>query len=830
MSRLIQLIQHKKYKIKLFYKIFIITLLFLITFSYVFIKNIQSELPPVAVLKDIQLQTPLRIFSSDNKLMAEYGEKRRIPVELNEIPLSLINAVIATEDNRFYEHSGVDYYGLARAAVKLILTGEKSQGGSTITMQVARSFFLTRKKTYSRKINEIFLAFKIEEKLSKEEILSLYLNKIFLGHRSYGVAAAAYTYYGKKLSDLTLSESAMIAGLPKAPSAINPLSNPNAALKRRNLVLSRMLKYNYITKEQYIEAINSPITASRHEVTVELHAPYVTEMVRHALVKRWGEDIYTAGLQVYTTIDSKSQNIANQSVIKSIIKYEQRHGYDGPEDNWGEITQENLNLWPDKLKSLKNYNNLEAAIVVDINNTSQIITVLTENKQFININWDGLSWAQQKKPNSNLLDKKPEVPSDILSLGDVIRIWQNPEDKNYMLSQTPRVEAALVSIDPKTGKLLALTGGFDYNKSKFNRVTQAFRQAGSGLKPFIYSAALEKGYTPASIFNDSPIVINDPEQEALWRPQNSSKQFYGPTSLRTALIKSRNLVSIRLLQAIGIDYAHDFIQRFGFKKNQLPKTLSLALGTASVTPLQLATAYSSFANGGYIIKPNLINKITNGNNEILFELQLQSTDEIMKEDYLTTEEENNFEYFEEQQNNDKPLTQIISPQNAYLINNILMDAIKRGTGRKALALNRNDLAGKTGTSSDNLDAWYCGFNPNMVTITWMGYDTPKSIFEYAATTSLPMWIDYMGQALSGKPEEYLPMPNGLVSVRIDPKTGLLANNKYNTNKNSIFEIFKYGTEPTEVSSANLEQEQEQDQKQDMNILSEKSELSEEYLF
>lgn len=777
--------------------------------GYIIVKDIQSQLPPVTVLKDIQLETPLRIFSSDNKLMAEFGERRRIPVEIKDIPKNLINAVIATEDSRFYEHSGVDIVGLSRAAIQLVLKGSKSQGGSTITMQVARNFFLTRKKTYSRKLNEILLAIKIEQELTKEEILSLYMNKIFLGHRSYGVAAAAKTYYGKDLNQLTLAESAMLAGLPKAPSAINPLSNPEAALNRRNHVLSRMLYYGFISDSQYIEAINQPLTASKHEVRVELHAPYVTEMVRHALIKRWGEEIYTAGLQIHTTIDSRLQEHANEATKTAIIEYEQRHGYKGPEDNWGQPSKEILREWVQKLSDITKISDLEAAVVLSVENKStdeveeqeltnsynkyfsnentipkrtNSINVLTSNGEFINIDWDGLSWARKKAPKSSNLGRKPEFASEVVQPGDVIKIWKNPNSNKWTLGQTPSIEGALVSINPKNGKILALTGGYDFNKSKFNRITQAYRQAGSSLKPFIYSAALERDFTPASIFNDAPIVIDDPEQEALWRPQNSSKKFYGPTRLRTALVKSRNLVSIRLLQAIGIDYTHEFLQKFGFKPEQIPGTLSLALGTASVTPLQLAQGYSTFANGGYGINPILIKKITNGSEQVLYELP---------EDSINNNTDNDFEYYETQ-NNLSNYKQIIPPQNAYLINNMLLDAIKNGTGRKALVLKRGDIAGKTGTSSDSFDAWYCGYNPNLVAITWMGFDQPKTISEYAATTALPMWINFMSKALEGQPEEYLPMPNGLVSVRIDPSSGLLADSKQ---KNSMFEIFVAGTEP-----------------------------------
>ncbi len=786
--------KNKFSKIKYFIKLLVLSLLFIGALTYIIVVDIQSQLPTVSKLKDIQFVTPLRIFSADGKLMAEFGEKRREPVELKEVPKNLINAVIATEDNRFFEHSGVDLIGLSRAAVQLALSGNKSQGGSTITMQVARNFFLNRKKTYSRKLNEILLAVKIEKELTKEEILYLYMNKIFLGNRAYGVAAAAKTYYGKELHELTLAECAMIAGLPKAPSAINPLANPDAAIKRRNHVLARMLHYGYITEKEYEAAANSHDYAKKHEVSVELHAPYVNEMVRHALIKRWGEDIYSAGLQIYTTIDSRLQNYANQATRTAVNKYEQRHGFSGAIANWGRPTSEILSTWLKTLNETPKIGNLEAAVVLNVHDQENSfdsellstnskfnnnINVLIKTGEIINIDWDGLAWAANPSKNTT-------KASEIVKPGDEVKIWKNSKTNKWMLGQMPSVESALVSMNPNNGQILALTGGYDFNKSKFNRVTQAFRQAGSSLKPFIYSAALEKGYTAASIFNDAPIVIDDPEQEALWRPENSNKKFYGPTTLRTALTQSRNLVSIRLLQAIGINYTHDFLQRFGFKSDQIPNSLSLALGTASVTPLQLAQAYSSFANGGYAINPVLIKKITNGNDQVLYELEEENTTDNISE--------TDFEYYEKQKN----LTdykQIIPPQNAYLINNMLMDAIKHGTGRKALSLNRNDIAGKTGTSSDNVDAWYCGFNRNMVTITWMGFDQPKSIHEYAASTALPMWIDFMKNALDGTPEEFLPMPNGLISVRINPNDGTLADSKQ---EDSVFELFIAGSEPKQT--------------------------------
>ena len=631
---------------------------------------LESQLPPVEVLKDIQMQVPLRIYSSDQKLIAEFGEKRRIPIELNEVPKYLIDALLVTEDSRFYSHNGVDITGLMRAIVALIATGDKAQGGSTITMQVARNFFLSRKKTYLRKINEILLALKIERALTKEQILTLYLNKIYLGYRAYGVAAAAQVYYGKKVENLTLDEAAIIAGLPKAPSAINPLKNPKAAEKRRNHVLNRMYTNGLITPAVYEENIKKPIDATYHGPKVELKAPYIAEMVRSILSEYLPDDLYTAGYDVYTTVDSKLQKAANQITKNAIEQYIQRH----------------------------------------------------------------------------------------------------PENNN----KNETIEAAIVSLNPKNGDILALTGGYDFYESKFNRAVQAKRLVGSTIKPFIYSAGLNKGYTAASIFNDAPIVIEQSGMQENWRPNNSSKKFYGPTRLRVALTSSRNLVSIRLLQAMGINYAHSYLSRFNFPPELIPKSLSMSLGTVSVTPLQLAESYASFANGGFKIQSNLINTIVlSSNDKVIFKSS------PLTSCYLCSDSEK-----QEVEKNLAP--QIIEPQNAYLIYDMLKDTIKNGTGRRAKVLHRDDIAGKTGSTNDYFDAWFAGFNPELVTITWMGFDNPKSIKEYAATTALPMWINFMKIALQDIPETYLPEPPGIIIAKIDPETGLLARG---SQKNAIFEKF-----------------------------------------
>jgi penicillin-binding protein 1A len=653
----------------------------------VVIGSLESKLPTVAVLKDIRLQVPLRIYSYDRKLIAEYGDKRCTPISLAKVPQDLINAVVATEDHRFFQHPGVDIHGLIRAAISLILTGEKDQGGSTITMQVARNFFLTRKKTYLRKINEILLALKIEKELNKHEILELYLNKIYFGKHAYGIAAAAEVYYGVHVEQLSLAQMAMLAGLPQAPSTINPINSPLAALKRRSIVLDNMLAHKYINEQQYVAANAEPIETVYHGKALELDAPYIAEMVRQELVDRFGEEIYDRGYEVVTTIDSNMQIAANAALARALLEYDQRHN---------------------------------------------------DKKNLINEEED---------------EENPEVDANSLS--------KTPE-----AIHAPEIEGALVAVHPDSGAIVSLVGGFSFKKSAFNRAIQAERQPGSNFKPFIYGAALENGFTTATVVNDAPIVQEGSLFMDDWRPQNYTKKFYGPTSLRTGIIKSRNLVSIRLLQELGIDKAIEFIEKCGFTSQKLPKTLSLALGTNLVTPLELATGFSVFANGGYKITSYFIDSIFDYQGNILFK--------------VTPSEK----------------IPAIKPQTAYLITSILQEAITKGTGRKALELGRKDLAGKTGTTNDYMDAWYSGYNRDLVVTTWVGFDEPKSMREYAVKTALPMWVYFMEKALQGKPENPPLQPDGLVTVKIDPATGLLARPDQ---KDSIYEIFTQETVPTEVA-------------------------------
>ncbi|MFQ5487812.1 MAG: penicillin-binding protein 1A, partial [Gammaproteobacteria bacterium] len=667
--------------------------------SYVYIA---PNLPSIETLKDIRLQVPLRIYSRDMKLIAEFGEKKRTPIRFYETPDLMIQAILAAEDDRFFQHPGVDYHGILRAAVNLIRTGEKTQGGSTITMQVARNFFLSSEKTYLRKLSEIFLALKIEHKLSKEEILELYLNKIYLGNRAYGIAAAAQTYYGVTPAQLSLAQMAMIAGLPKAPSRYNPLANPQRALQRRDYVLRRMLKLGYINEQQYRQASSEVDNARLHGLDIEVETAYVAEMVRHHMLQQYGELAYSAGFSVITTIDSRLQRAANVALRQALLDYDVRHGYRGAEAHTNLAALEDATALSDVLRKRPILGGLLPGLVVSVGEKDA--TVLLSDERLIQIDWQGLSWARPYR-DDNHLGAPPALATEVLREGDIIRVQERGRNK-WRLAQLPEVEGALVALRPDDGAIAALGGGFDFRRSKFNRVTQASRQPGSSFKPFIYSAALEKGFTAASIINDAPVVFEDPGLESAWRPENYSGKFFGPTRLREALVKSRNLVSIRLLRAIGIDYTLDYIARFGFPVAKLPRNLSLALGSGAVTPLQLAQGYTVFANGGYRVAPYYIERILGPNRQVIMEARpatvcreciTDADDKGMPASIAVSTEKDDTATETVPEN---IAQQVISPENAYLMTSMMRDVIRRGTGRRARALGRRDIAGKTGTTHD----------------------------------------------------------------------------------------------------------------------------------
>jgi len=792
------------------------------------------QLPDIDALKDVQMQVPLRIYSHDGSLIAEFGEKRRTPIQIEHTPKKLIDAFISAEDDRFYQHPGVDWQGIVRAAWVLVTTGEKKEGGSTITMQVARNFFLTREKSYTRKLFEIFLALKIDRELSKNKILELYLNKIYLGQRAYGVGSAAQVYYGKNVKELTLAQMAMIAGLPKAPSTTNPISNPDKAVKRRAYVLKRMLALGYITQAEYEKAAKAPVTASLHSPDIELEAPYIAEMVRKEMVDRYGEDAYSDGYSVYTTIRDRNQIAANHALRAALLQYDRRHGYRGPEHH---VDLDKFQDQKDRKQLLDTYptiGNLYPALVTDVRDKSATVYMTGVGK--VDIEWDGLKWAR-RYITENRRGAAPKTAGDVIAPGDIVRVLEDDKGQ-WMLSQLPAVEGALVSMNPENGATLALIGGFDFNRSKFNRVTQAKRQPGSSFKPFIYSAALQAGYTAASVINDAPVVFKDPGIEDIWRPQNYSGRYFGPTRLRVALYESRNLVSIRLLHAIGVDYALNYIKRFGYNTDQLPHNLSLALGSGAVSPWQHASAYCILANGGYKVKPYYIDRIENVDHKVIYQadpavvcrdcdkdtkqagkdktrqngtaaqadankappdgamLKTAATDQSGKTQQPAPDPGGQAA----QAGGNEPdniAPRVMKADNNWIINSMTRDVIKRGTGRRARVLHRDDLSGKTGTTNDQRDAWFAGYNPYVVTVAWVGFDNfqPLGNYETGARAALPMWIKYMRVALKNVPETILERPPGLIIARIDPETGLLARPN---NPNAIFEVFRSRYAPTSM--------------------------------
>lgn len=805
-------------------------------------KYIEPQLPDVNTLKDVRLQTPMQVYSADGELIAQYGEKRRIPLTLAQMPPELVKAFIATEDSRFYEHHGVDPIGIFRAASVALVSGHASQGASTITQQLARNFFLSPERTLMRKIKEAFLAIRIEQLLSKDEILELYLNKIYLGYRAYGVGAAAQVYFGKTIDQLTLSEMAMIAGLPKAPSTFNPLYSHDRALSRRNVVLSRMLDQNYITQQQYIEARSEPLEASYHGPQIAFSAPYLTEMVRQEMLKRYGENAYNDGFKVYTTVTRKLQLAAQEAVRNNVLDYDMRHGYRGPSNVlWkvGEAAWDRTRMLK-TLKALPVYGPLWPAVVTTVN--SNEATALMRDGSNVSLTMEGVRWARPYKSDT-LQGATPRSVAQVLQPGQ--QIWVRKVENSWWLAQVPDVNSSLISLDPRDGAVRALVGGFDFNQSKFNRVTQALRQVGSNIKPFLYTAAMDRGLTLASILNDVPISRWDAGAGSDWRPKNSPATYDGPIRLRQGLGQSKNVVMVRAMRAMGVDYAAQYLQRFGFPAQNIVHTESLALGAASFTPLQMARGYAVMANGGFLVDPYFIKKIENENGETLFENQPRIAcpecnlpviyGETKKAVALGEESVENVAVSQENRNPGVPqpaLQQVGAPQPAvaqqyapHVINTPLSFLIKSalnsnifgepgwmGTGwRAGRDLKRNDIGGKTGTTNSSKDAWFSGYGPGVVTTVWIGFDDHRrdlgrstasgaikdqiSGYEGGAKSAQPAWDSFMKAALDGVPEQPLTPPPGIVTVTIDRSTGKLANGGGNTRQ----EYFIDGTQPTEYS-------------------------------
>ena len=735
--------------------------------AYVYI---QPSMPTVAELRDVRLQTPLRVFSRDGVLLEVYGAKRRIPVTLDQIPVPLRQAFIASEDARFREHRGVDPQALLRAALDLARSGRVRQGGSTITMQLARNFYLTQERRFLRKLREIFLALRIEQELSKDEILELYLNKIFLGHRAYGVAAAAEAYYAARPRQLTLAQMATIAGLPKAPSRLNPVSHPEASLQRRAYVLARMLEERYITRAEHEQARAAPITARRHRGRAAAAAPHFGEMVRAEMVARYGADAYTAGYTVHSTLRHDWQQAADRAVRRALIRYDLRHGWRGPAARLEPLPESRAEL--------------DAALAAKSPQGGFVNGVVVRaGREFAHLylgggNWVALSleelrWARPMRG----VDRRgpaPESTADVLRPGDLVHLTQ--QDGVWRLRQLPQAAGALVALDPNDGAVRALTGGFDFRLSKFNRAAQARRQSGSSFKPFLYSAALERGYTPATVVNDAPIVYEDDSLEGAWRPENYGGHFYGPTRLREALTHSRNVVSVRVLKDIGRKYARGYAQRFGFEPARLPDNLTLALGTGESTPLEMAAAFAVFANGGYRVEPYLIDRVENADGELVFAADPRRVcDERCRRQSLAPAPAEAAAGIWLPPENIAP--RVLDRRLHYQMVSMLRDVVREGTARRAQTLGRSDLAGKTGTTNEQRDAWFSGFQRELVATAWVGRDDNEKLGrnEVGGVAALPMWIDFMRVALAGVPEAPEPEPPpGIVTARIDPEDGLLA--------------------------------------------------------
>lgn len=825
------------------------------------IVQLSRELPNAQSIKSIELKVPLRVYSADNLLISEFGNERRKPISFQDTPQNLIDSVLASEDDGFYEHSGVDFKGLFRAALSNFRSSSSGQGASTITMQVARNFFLTRDKTYERKLKEVLLSFRLEQILSKDEILSLYLNKIFLGHRAYGFGAAAEVYYDKELDQLSTAQIAMLAGLPKAPSSFNPLRNPERALIRRNYVLGRLHELGKISPEDYQNSLAEPVSAKRHSRQADLVAPHIAEMVRAQLMQQYGEGAYWQGLNVYTTILSKQQVAAEASLRKGLQAYDRRHGFRGVV---GKVKLELIAKHDDSEASTDADNAIldsafEAALLAYPGSQEQVPAIVlavaddksrlwTRDFGALEIDLASSKWAKRHK-TANLSGDRPQKMSELMTAGDIIYIQPQEVAANndvaqeltdstlagselttsirWQLSQIPNVSGALISIEPDSGKVLSLVGGYDFFLNKYNRATQSIRQPGSNIKPFIYSASLDQGFTPASLINGSSIVIRDPAHGTLWRPENYSGTFFGPTRMRVALSKSMNLVSIRILRAIGIPYARQYLERFGLDMNRFSASLTMALGSGGVKPMEMLGAYSVLANGGYKVQPYFIERITDRADKPVFVAATPAPCDQCYEQYLPKPEvfEQNIDDTSDQGLDtiaaatstetdsvddtvllgapeepqpvpiDLSMTRsyeaprIMSHANNFLTVSMMKDVVRRGTARKALTLNRQDLAGKTGTTNDYIDAWFTGFNSKVATTVWVGFDNPASMGrgEAGSLTALPIWIDYMRVALDGVPEDSTELPEYIESGFIDRNTGRRTDE---LDVNAIQEYFK----------------------------------------
>ena len=770
----------------------------LVTFAGLYL-YLSPKLPSVDSLREVKLQTPLRVYSSDGKLIGEFGEQRRTPLTYNQIPPLYIKALLSAEDAEFFEHHGVSLKGMLRAASQILKSGAIQSGGSTITQQLARDFFLTRKQIFSRKFNEILLSLEIERKFTKEEILELFNNKMFFGNRAYGLQAAAQIYYGKDVHQLSVAQYAMIVGVLKAPSAYNPLANLKRAMIRRDWIIGRMYELKHIDQATYEAAINEPNTASYHGTTLDVQAPYISEMARQEVLDRFGDKAYTEGYKVYTSVDSAMQATAQAAVLKGLLDYDLRHGYRGPELRLRPSEDAELIDWQDQLQSIPTLGGQEPAAVVDAQEKS--LRVLMSNGDYIDLGWEqGLSNVRPYfTEDSRGAAYKTVV--EFLKPGDVVRITKDNDDQ-WRFSQVPALQAALVSLDPMDGAIRSLVGGLDFNQSHYNRAIQGARQPGSSFKPLIYTAALENGFTPASIINDAPIVIENTSTGVAWRPENDDGKFVGPMRMRQALYRSRNLVSIRLLRSIGMQTALDSLVRFGFNPKEFPRDLTLALGSHALTPMQMATAYASFANGGFKVDSYLVTRIEDDKGRIVYEARPKRVCKECEFNQLSYADDGSSIPATPSMDNNLRAPRIIDARIAYLIDSMLRDVVDKGTGRLAKQLGRNDLAGKTGTTNGPRDSWFSGYNPNIVASVWAGFDqnTLLGRKEFGTSAALPIWVDFMRTALEGVPDQLPRQPEGIVTVRINPDTGKPA---MPGDPDAIFEVF-LGEDTGRTSAAGTE--------------------------
>lgn len=785
------------------------------------------SLPPIDAMGSLSLPVPMRVYTRSGQLIAQIGEKRRELVAYDDIPLIVRQAFIAAEDQRFYTHHGFDYSGVLRAIWVDLTSHGYAQGASTITMQAARNMFLTLDKRIVRKLQEIFLTYRMEHEFTKEQILQTYLNVIFLGQRSYGVAAAAETYFGKRLDQVSLAEAATLAGLPQAPSTYNPVTNPKGAQARRRYVLGQMLKLKYIDAAAALAAGQEQVAAHDFGIIPDVEAPYVAEMARAEVVSRYGEDAVNSGYKVYTTVDGRLQTAADRAVRIGLIQYDRRHGYRGPLKQVSLEQRSTAAHFDALLAGVASIGDLWPAVVVSV--AQQSARVYIRGLGFAQIDWDGLAWARRRVSDTRI-GAPPKRAEEVVQRGDVVYVVTNGEGA-AQLAQLPEAQSALVALDPNDGAIVSLVGGFDYFNNKFNRAVQARRQPGSGFKPFLYSAALENGFTPSSIVMDAPIVYDDSGQEKTWRPENNEKGFEGPMRLREALVHSRNLVTIRVVRQLGVDAAIDYASKFGFDPQDMPKDMTIALGSLPATPLQMVSGYAVFANGGYRIDPYFIERIDNAVGQTVY----RSSPKVVCETCDAEAATGGAAPAEAADGkavptvaadtsgaggdpNRRPASvaaplltpaqvapRVISPQNVWIMDDMMADVIKRGTGiRAGLALRRGDISGKTGTTNEARDTWFNGFNRNIVATVWVGFDQERPLGEgeEGSRTAVPIWVDFMREALRGQPERLRPMPAGLVTARISPKTGALA---AANESDAIYETFMEDRMPTEGNASNTVQ-------------------------